>query len=54
MGLFSKKIEIKSPIKGKLVDVTEVKDEAFSTKHLVTEWLLYQQKVKYIHLLTEK
>ena len=34
MGLFSKKIEIKSPIKGKLVDVTEVKDEAFSTKAL--------------------
>lgn len=34
MGLFSKKIEVKSPIKGKLVDVTEVKDEAFSTKAL--------------------
>ena len=34
MGLFSKKIEIKSPIKGRLVDVTEVKDEAFSTKAL--------------------
>lgn len=34
MGLFSKKIEIKNPIKGKLVDVTEVKDEAFSTKAL--------------------
>ena len=34
MGLFSKKIEIKSPIKGKLIDVTEVKDEAFSSKAL--------------------
>ncbi|WP_297204418.1 PTS glucose transporter subunit IIA [uncultured Brachyspira sp.] len=34
MGLFSKKIEIKSPIKGKLVDVSEVKDEAFSSKAL--------------------
>ncbi|WP_295155132.1 PTS glucose transporter subunit IIA [uncultured Brachyspira sp.] len=34
MGLFSKKIEIKSPIKGKLVDVTDVKDEAFSSKAL--------------------
>ena len=34
MGLFSKKIEIKSPIKGKLIDVTEVKDEAFSRKAL--------------------
>ena len=34
MGLFSKKIQIKSPIKGKLIDITEVKDEAFSTKAL--------------------
>ena len=34
MGLFSKKVEIKSPINGKLVDVTEVKDEAFSSKAL--------------------
>ncbi|WP_300370768.1 PTS glucose transporter subunit IIA [Brachyspira sp.] len=34
MGLFSKKIEIKSPIKGKLVDITDVKDEAFSSKAL--------------------
>lgn len=34
MGLFSKKIEIKSPIKGKLIDITEVKDEAFSSKAL--------------------
>ena len=34
MGLFSKKIQIKSPIKGKLIDITEVKDEAFSSKAL--------------------
>lgn len=34
MGLFTKKIEIKSPMKGKLIDITEVKDEAFSTKAL--------------------
>ena len=34
MGLFTKKIEIKSPIKGKLIDITEVKDEAFSSKAL--------------------
>ncbi len=34
MGLFSKKIQIKAPIKGKLIDITEVKDEAFSSKAL--------------------
>lgn len=34
MGLFTKKIEIKSPIKGKLIDIAEVKDEAFSSKAL--------------------
>lgn len=34
MGLFSKKIEIKSPINGQLIDITEVKDEAFSSKAL--------------------
>ena len=34
MGLFSKKIEIKSPIKGKLINIDEVKDEAFSSKAL--------------------
>ena len=34
MGLFSKKIQIKSPINGKLIDITEVKDEAFSSKAL--------------------
>ena len=34
MGLFTKKIEIKSPIKGKLIDITEVKDDAFSSKAL--------------------
>ena len=34
MGFFTKKIEIKSPIKGKLIDITDVKDEAFSSKAL--------------------
>ena len=34
MGLFSKKIQIKAPINGKLIDITEVKDEAFSSKAL--------------------
>ncbi|WP_288519956.1 PTS glucose transporter subunit IIA [uncultured Brachyspira sp.] len=34
MRFFTKKIEIKSPIKGKLIDITDVKDEAFSSKAL--------------------